>query len=98
MANHEVPRAARVTEEIHGVTAGGDAASTYAYRHVRRGHERPEFYLVQFRWDGRRIDRESRWTRQYSGPRAAARLEADLREVRELMADSRVAAAVRGAA
>lgn len=98
MANHRIPRPARVIEEIHGVTGDGGAATTYAYEHTRRGHQAPEFYLVQFRWAGRRIDRDSRWTRQYSGPRAAARLEADLAEVRELMAASRVAAAERGAA
>lgn len=57
MANHQIPRAAQVTETIHGVTDDGNAASTYVCRHTRRGHDTPEFYLVQFRWAGRRVDR-----------------------------------------
>jgi hypothetical protein len=96
MANHQVPRAGtQRAEVIHGIDADRNVVTAVVFRHVRRGHAEPEFYLVQYREAARRIERGSRVTRQYSGPRAAARLEADLGEVRDLLAASRVAEAAR---
>jgi hypothetical protein len=97
MANHQIPRRAQRIERVHGVDADGQVITLSVYRHVRAGHAAPEFYVVQYREQDRRIDRASRVTRQYSGPRAEARLEAELTEVRELLAESRARAARRAA-
>jgi hypothetical protein len=96
MANHRIPRRnTQRVEEFHGIDAGGDVVTVAVFRHVREGHAEPEFYLVGYREAARRIDRASRVTQQFSGPRAAERLEAELAVSRALMADSRVAEAER---
>jgi hypothetical protein len=93
MANHEVPRTAKRIERIHGIDADGNVVTVSVYQHTRQGHSRPMFYVVQYREHDRRIVRASRWTNQFSGPDARARLEADLAESRDALADSRVRAA-----
>jgi hypothetical protein len=98
MANHQVPRTGtQRVEVIHGIDDDRNVITAVVFRHVRRGHAEPEFYLVQYRERARRIERGSRVTRQYSGPRAAVRLEADLAEVRDLLAESRAREAQRAA-
>ena len=93
MANHRVPGNSDRIEQVHGVNDDGDVVTVAVFRHVRRGHSAPEFYVVGYREAGRRIDRGTRWTRQYSGARAAERLEEDMADVRRYMAESRVRAA-----
>jgi hypothetical protein len=100
VGNHQVPATASLTERIHGVDAGGDVVTCSVYTHTRAGHAHPMFYTVQYRWDGpgRRIDRSTRVTNQFTGPGAATRLEAEMGEVRAAMAASRLAAARAAAA
>lgn len=89
MANHQIPRKARITEELTGRAAGGRTVKVRVYRHVREGHVHPMFYVLQYalRDDGR-IDRSTRVTREFTGPAAGDRLEAEMKEVRELLAAS----------
>jgi hypothetical protein len=94
MGNARIPtRGTRVIERAHGIDADGDVITLAVFRHVRAGHELPEFYVVQYHEHGRRIDRGTRVTQQFSGPRAAERMDAELAEARELLAESRVRAA-----
>lgn len=59
------------------------------YRHVRQGHTRPEFYVLQFaRHPDGRMNRATRVTSQISGANAEARLEAEMAEVRALFAQA----------
>ena len=94
MANHQIPRTAERIERIHGVDPDGNVVTCSVYMHTRAGHVHPMFYVVQYRELSRRIDRSSRWTREFSGPRARANLDAAMAEVRPLLAESRVRAAV----
>jgi hypothetical protein len=56
------------------------------------------FFVVHYRSLNRRIDRLSRYTRQFSGPDARDRMNAELQETRELLAGSREQAAQPGRA
>jgi hypothetical protein len=91
MANHEVPRTATRVERFFGIDAEGDVIVTSVYQHTRAGHAHPMFYVVQYRERLRRIDRSTRWTREFSGPAARERMEsqANLGEARALCAESR---------
>jgi hypothetical protein len=95
MANHKVPLKAERIERYHGIDADGNVVTLSVYKHVREGHTRPMFFLVQYREVNRKIDRGSRWTREYSGPEAEATMRRDLAPAVEMLAESREAAAVR---
>jgi len=90
MANHQIPRSAQRIERIHGIDADGDVVTTSVYQHTREGHAHPMFYVVQYREHNRRISRDTRWTREFSGPDAAARMNEAMNEPRRLLADSRI--------
>lgn len=93
MANHEIPRTAQRIETMFGVDANGDVVRVVIFEHKRQGHVHKMYYVLQYREIARRIERGSRHTRQYTGPDALARLEADIAETRDLLADSRERAA-----
>src|SRR5260370_40624022 len=93
MANHEIPRTAERIERMHGIDANGDVVTLSVYRHTRAGHARPMFYVVQYREHNRQIVRSARVTREFTGPDAAARLEAAISPSRRMLADSRISAA-----
>jgi hypothetical protein len=89
MANHDIPRTrTRVTEQLFGVDVNRDVVCLRVYEHVRQGHDPafPDFYVLQFRYAGRRMDRSSRVTTQLTGRNARARLDAELAEARPLLA------------
>jgi hypothetical protein len=96
MANHQVPRKARRTEQAHGIDADGNVVTAAVFRHYREGHDLPMFFVVQYRERNRRIDPGSRVTREFSGPSAEGAMNASMTEVRALLADSRVRAARAG--
>jgi hypothetical protein len=97
MANHQIPRAAERIERAHGIDDDGNVVTLAVYRHTRAGHELPDYYVVQYRELNRAIDRASRVTLQFTGPRAAERLEADLAGARAMLAESREREAERAA-
>lgn len=76
MANHQIPRTAKVIEDLTALTDDGQVAHLRVYRHTRAGHDRPEFILLWYAdlSDGR-IDRRTRVTQQFSGARAQHRLD-----------------------
>jgi hypothetical protein len=96
VGNARVPRAnTREVERVHGIDDDRNVVTLVVFEHVRAGHAAPGFYVVQYRERSRRTDRAPRVTRQYSGPRAAERLEADMHTPRELLAESRAREAAR---
>jgi hypothetical protein len=95
MANHEIPKSAEHIERHHGIDADGNVVTLSAYRHTREGHTRPMFYLVQYREVNRRIDRDTRWTREYSGTGAEDRMRHDLAPAIRMLAESRESAGAR---
>jgi hypothetical protein len=94
MANHQIPRAAEMVEQLEAPDADGATVRLRVYQHTRAGHTRPEFYVVQYRLtpDGR-VDRPSRVTRQFSGARAETRLDTAMVPARAAFADAIRAAA-----
>ena len=87
MANHRIPRTSSLIEALAVIGGGGAVTRCHVFRHVRSGHSRPEFFILQYaELPSGRIDRSTRWTRQYSGARARARLDADMADVREQFA------------
>jgi hypothetical protein len=93
MANHEIPRRAKLAEHLFGVDDDGNVVRFTVYWHQRPGHPHPMFYVLQYREVDRKIDRDTRWTREFTGPRAQAKIDAVLDEVRPLLAESRELAA-----
>jgi len=93
MANHQVPRKAHRIEQVHGIDADGNVVTAVVFRHVREGHVRPMFYVVQYRERNRRIESATRVTREFSGSLAEVRKEEAMAEVRRLLEASRVRAA-----
>ena len=88
MSRVEIPRTAKRIIREYGVDDDGNVIVLSAYEHTRRGHARPMFYLVQYREVNRRIERGTRFATQYSGPAARSRLDDDLKEPCELLAES----------
>lgn len=95
MANHQVPRAAKRLEQLHGIDADGNVITCVVFRHLPRGHEHPIFYVVQYRERNRKIDPASRITLQFSGFRGWQRMEEQMKPAREQLASSRVKEAAR---
>jgi hypothetical protein len=95
MANHTIPRSARCIESQYGVDAKGEVVVCKVFEHTRQGHDRPMFYVLQYRCSGRAIDRPSRVTREFTGPHARQNLDAEMAETRKLFAESRERAARR---
>lgn len=90
MANHSIPRAAECIEELTALADDGRVAHLKAYRHVRSGHTRPEFYVLWYAEQvGGRMDRRTRVTQQFSGARAKVRLDAELTAARKMFAKAR---------
>jgi hypothetical protein len=82
MANHNIPLTSDRIEAL-AVTAAGRTCRTHVYKHTRQGHTRPEFYIVQYaELPNGRIDRSTRWTRQFSGDSAPRRLERAMTVIR----------------
>jgi hypothetical protein len=89
MANHQIPRRAAKVEDLTGRDANGKTVKCIVYWHRRAGHTEPMFYVVQYRISALGgIEPGSRVTQQFSGARAEDRKEAEMREVRELLAAS----------
>ena len=91
MANHTIPRrATTVIADLTALADDGRVVHLRAYRHVRQGHDRPEFYLLWFaeRPDGT-MDRSTRVTAQYSGKTAQRRLDTELAATRRMFAAAR---------
>lgn len=95
MGNDSIPRTATLTEDLFGIDADGNVIRTKVFRHRRAGHAHPMFWVLQYRELNRRIDRSTRRTRQFTGPDAQARLDADMAETRRLLAASLDRAAAR---
>jgi hypothetical protein len=88
MSRVEIPRAARRIIREYGIDDDGNVIVLAVYWHMRKGHEYPHLYLVQYREVNRRIQPGSRSARQYGGQSGQARLDHDLKEPRELLAES----------
>jgi hypothetical protein len=88
MANHRIPR--RRTTDVETLTCYADDGRIFrlrVYRHVREGHTRPEFYVVQYLLTAAGgVDRSTRVTSQFSGARAEARLQAAMTASRKMVA------------
>lgn len=95
MANHQIPKAAERIERHHGLDADDNVVTLSVYRHTREGHALPMFYVVQYREVNRRIDPATRWTREFSGPRAEQAMRRDLASALEMLAGSRESAGAR---
>jgi hypothetical protein len=95
MANHRIPKAAALIERHHGIDVNGNVVTLSIYQHTRKDHPFPMFFIVQYRELNRRIDRSTRYTRQYSGMYAWHRMDIDLQKSREILARSREKAAKR---
>jgi hypothetical protein len=98
MANHRIPNKAFMIERHHGIDVNGNVITFLVYQHTRKDHPFPMFFTVQYRELNRRIDRPSRYARQYSGLHAYYRMDTEWQETRELLAASREQAAKRIAA
>lgn len=87
MANHRIPRAAEPIETLAALADDGRTARLRVYRHTRAGHSLPDFYVVQYLLTpAGRVDRSTRVTTQFTGTRAAQRLEAAMAQSRALFA------------
>jgi hypothetical protein len=88
MANHRIPR--RNTRQVEELTCYTDEHRVFrlrVYRHVRQGHDAPEFYVVQYLLDDRGgVDRSTRVTTQFSGARAETRLNGAMAASRTMVA------------
>jgi hypothetical protein len=88
MADQQIPRKATRITRAYGIDDDGHVIVLSVYQHTPKGDTLPMYYLVQYREVNRRIQRGSRYTRQYSGPRARARLDASMAEPLALLAAS----------
>lgn len=92
MANHEIPRKAQRIEDLTGRADNGQVAKVRVYRHRRDGDLFPIFYVVHYLLKdtgrGPQIDRSTRATEQFSGASGADRVEAEVAEIRKLLAAS----------
>jgi hypothetical protein len=89
MANHRIPAASTRIEDLSAPDANGATVRCRVYRHTRAGYSRPDFYVVQYRETGDgRVEPGSRWTQQFTGPRAQVRLDAAMASARSQFADA----------
>jgi hypothetical protein len=84
MANHDIPRTATRIETLFGIADDGNILVFKTYEHTRAGHPRPMYFVLQYLCDGRKLNRATRTTRQFTGHDARARLEAEMDEVRPM--------------
>jgi hypothetical protein len=90
MGNAQIPRRADEIETEHGFDADGLRVEACVFKHTRRGHHSPMFWIVLYRRTGDgRIDKSTRITRQYEGLTAQQRMRKDFAEARDLLVDTR---------
>jgi hypothetical protein len=79
VANHSIPLASRLIEDLTAIADDGSRAHLKVYEHTRAGHTWPHFYAMWYaeRADGK-MDRATRTTRQYSGATGRERLDEEL--------------------